>query len=111
MDKQCQVHMPCLQVILGDIITAWDGRPVRNSADLFACLDGKLAGVACQHPTRSRPSASFKCPNSTTAAADNLPALKPMAGDRVRLELLRDGKTISTTICLAERGAAGAIEE
>ncbi|KAL6751409.1 trypsin-like cysteine/serine peptidase domain-containing protein [Haematococcus lacustris] len=33
------------------------------------------------------------------------------AGDRVRLDILRDGKAISLTLVLGERGAAGALEE
>lgn len=33
------------------------------------------------------------------------------AGDRVRLDILRDGKPTSLTVVLGERGLAGALEE
>jgi S1-C subfamily serine protease len=32
-------------------------------------------------------------------------------GDRVRLDILRDGKATSLTLVLGERGAAGAFED
>lgn len=33
------------------------------------------------------------------------------AGDRVRLDILRDGRPTSLTVVLGERGAAGVLEE
>ncbi len=33
------------------------------------------------------------------------------AGDRVRVDILRDGKATSLTLTLGERGVAGALEE